>query len=433
MLDLTLLIISIIVQLASAYMALRLMANDRRNGGWIAIAVAIFIMCIRTAISGYYVTYGILEEPSGLVFSLIDLFISLMIFVGVVLTKYRFVAIRNITEKLRQSEERYALAAQGATDGLWDWNLVSGDLYLSPRWKHTLGYEDREIVNNSESWFSLVHPDDIDGLKATLSASIARESLRFEHEYRIREKDGTYKWVLCRGMAMVDESGNLTRMAGSQTNIMMRKLAEELLQHDANHDSLTGLPNRTLMEKRLGRLIEKRQKSSTFNYAMLYIDIDCFKEMNDNLGHPMGDLLLVQFSRRLESCLRPGDMVARTGGDEFTALLEDINDPNDAVTSARRILAALNSPFTLSNYQVEVSASIGIVLGDDRSQVKELIHDSDSAMYAAKKSGRNRYKLFDAIPEHRRLVLAKPSENRSPGDAESRFAPQESEPNPSSH
>ncbi len=433
MLDLIILAVSMTVQLSSAYVALRLVAKDRRNWGWIAIAGAIFIMCIRTVITGYFLVHGGFDGPSGLVFSLIDLFISLVILVGVILTKYRFLAIKSITEKLRQSEERYALAAQGATDGLWDWNLISGDLYLSPRWKHTLGYEDRDIVNSSESWFSLVHPDDIDGLKATLSSSISTDSLRFEYEYRIREKDGRYKWVLCRGMAMVDENGNLVRMAGSQTNIMMRKMAEELLKHDANHDPLTGLPNRALMEKRLGRLIEKRQRNNTFNYAMLYIDIDCFKEMNDNLGHPMGDLLLIQFSKRLEACLRPGDMIARTGGDEFTALLEDISDPNDAVVSAKRILTAINAPFRLSNYEVKVSASIGIVLGDDRSQAKELIHDSDTAMYAAKKSGRNRYKLFDAIPEHRRLVLAKSPDKVSQSDEDSRFAPQEPGPNPSSH
>jgi diguanylate cyclase (GGDEF)-like protein/PAS domain S-box-containing protein len=433
MLDHIILTISIIAQLAVAFMALKLVANDRRNWGWIAIAGAIFIMFIRRGVAGYYVVYSNREEPSELTFSSIDIVISLAIFIGVILIKHRFMAIEKITEKLRQSEERYALAAQGASDGLWDWDLVSGKLYLSPRWKHTLGYEDKDIVDSPEAWFSLVHPDDIDGLNVAISNSISKDSFHFEYEYRIREKSGAYKWVLCRGMAMVDEGGNLTRMAGSQTNIMIRKMTEQLLQHDAKHDALTGLPNRAQMERRLGRLIEKRQKNNTFNYAMLYIDIDSFKEMNDNLGHPMGDLLLIQFSRRLESSLRPGDLIARTGGDEFTALVEDIVDPNDAILSAKRILSALEPPFKLSNYQVEVSASIGIVLGDDRSQVKELIHDSDTAMYAAKAAGRNRYKLFEAIPEHRRLVLAKNAVNISGDEVESRFSPQKPEPNPSSH
>ena len=422
--------ISIIAQLAAAFIALKLIANDRYNWGWIAIAGAIFIMFIRRVIAGYYVIYSNLEGPSESIFSLIDLVISLVIFIGVILIKYRFMAIEKVTKKLRQSEERYALAAQGATDGLWDWDLVSGVLYLSPRWKHTLGYEDKDIVNSPEAWFSLVHPDDIDGLKAAISNSISKDSYHFEHEYRIREKNGTFNWVLCRGMAMVDESGNLTRMAGSQTDIKIRKMAEQLLQHEANHDTLTGLPNRALMERRLGRLVEERRKNIKFNYAMLYVDIDGFKEINDNLGHQMGDLLLIQISRRLESCLRPGDMIARTGGDEFTILLEDIDDPKEAVVSAKRILNELNTPFKLSNHQLQISASIGIALGDDSSQAKELIHNSDIAMYAAKTSGKNRYELFDSIPEYRRLVLAKPPDNISELDVGSRFSTHKPAPAP---
>jgi diguanylate cyclase (GGDEF)-like protein/PAS domain S-box-containing protein len=433
MLDLIILTISIIAQLAVAFIALKLIANDRHNWGWIAIAGAMFIMSTERVIAGYHIVLGNLEEPSELTFSLIDLLISLVIFIGVILVKSRFVAIEKITEKLRQSEERYALAAQGASDGLWDWDLISGKFYLSPRWKHALGYEDRDIVNTSEAWFSLVHPDDLDGLKAAISNSISKDSFHFEHEYRIRERNGSYSWVLCRGMAMVDKGGNLTRMAGSQTDIMIRKAAEQLLQHDANHDSLTGLPNRALMERRLGRLMEKRQKNNKFNYAMLYVDIDGFKEINDSLGHQMGDLLLIQISRRLESCLRPGDMIARTGGDEFTVLLEDIDDPNDAVVSAERILNELNTPFKLINHQLQISASIGIALGDDGSQAKELIHNSDIAMYAAKTSGKNRYELFDSIPKHRRLVLARPPADISESDVGSRSATHKRAPNPLPH
>ncbi|MHC4707441.1 MAG: diguanylate cyclase domain-containing protein [Planctomycetota bacterium] len=432
MLNVITLTISIIAQLAAAFMALKLIAKDRRNAGWIAIAGAIFIMCIRRVIAGYYVVYGNLEEPSELTFSLIDLVISLVIFIGVILIKYRFMAIEKITENLRQSEERYALAAQGATDGLWDWDLTTGKLYLSPRWKHTLGYEDRDIVNSPEAWFGLVHPDDLDGLRVAISNSIAEDSFHFEHEYRIREKNGTYSWVLCRGMAMVD-SGNLIRMAGSQTDIMIRKVAEQLLQHDANHDVLTGLPNRALMERRLERLIEERQKNNKFNYAMLYVDIDGFKEINDSLGHQMGDLLLIQISRRLESCLRPGDMIAREGGDEFTILLDNIDDPHEAVVSAKRILSELNAPFKLLKHQLQISVSIGIALGDDGSQAKELIHNSDTAMYAAKTSGKNRYEFFDSMPERRRLVLAKPPDSISEGDAGSRFATHKPAPSPLSH
>jgi diguanylate cyclase (GGDEF)-like protein/PAS domain S-box-containing protein len=433
MLDVITLAISMIAQLAAAFMALRIIANDRRNWGWIAVAGAVFTMFIERVLAAYYVVYTNLEKPPESTFRLIDLFISLLIFVGVILIKYRFVATEKITEKLRQSEERYALAAQGANDGLWDWDLISGKLYLSPRWKHTLGYEDKDIVDSPEAWFNLVHPDDIDRLKAAISNSISKDSFHFEQEYRIREKDGTYIWVLCRGMAMIDTRGNLTRMAGSQTDIMIRKTTEQLLQHDANHDTLTGLPNRAIMERRLGRLMEERQNNNRFNYAILYVDIDGFKEINDSLGHQMGDLMLIQISRRLESCLRPGDMIARQGGDEFTILLDDIDEPHDAVVSAKRILNELHAPFKLLKHQLQISASIGIALGDDGSEAKELIHNSDTAMYAAKASGKNRYELFGSMPDHRRLVLAKPPDSISESDAGSRFVTHKPAPNSKSH
>ena len=224
-------------------------------------------------------------------------------------------------EALRKSEERYALAAQGANDGLWDWDLTTDTVYFSPRWKSMLGYEDQDVGDQPGEWLERVHPLDLPGLKARLEAHRDGSSEHFECEYRIAHRDGSHRWMLGRGLAVRDAEGRSLRMAGSQTDITQRKAAEEQLLHDALHDSLTALPNRASFMDRLTLLMRQVTRRTHHRFAVLFLDLDRFKVVNDSLGHVLGDELLVAIARRLETCLRHGDTVARLGGDEFALLL----------------------------------------------------------------------------------------------------------------
>lgn len=321
----------------------------------------------------------------------------------------RDVSTRQRTEQaLRESEERYALAARGANDGLWDWNLVTGQVYFSPRWKAMLGYGDQEITGTAEDWFSRVHPQDVERLRAEVTTHLEGPSPHIENEHRILHKDGTYRWVLCRGVAVRNGIGRATRMAGSLTDISDRKRAEDRLVHDAFHDVLTGLPNRALFINLLERSIARLKRRGDYRFAVLFLDIDRFKVVNDSLGHMVGDQLLMAVSRRLAACLRPGDTVARLGGDEFTILLDDIADESDATRVAERVQSELMTPFTIRSHEVFTSASIGIALsGPAYRRPEEILRDADTAMYRAKSHGKARHEIFDSDMHHHAVTLLK--------------------------
>lgn len=300
-------------------------------------------------------------------------------------------------EALRESEERYALAANGANDGLWDWNIRNNTVYYSFRWKSMLGFDDSEIGNTLDEWLKRIHPDDREQVEAKLSAHINSKSPQFECEYRMQHQDGSYRWLLNRGLAARDPDGKTRRMAGSQTDITSRKVAEEQLLYDAFHDALTGLPNRALFLDRLEHVIASAKRRPAHIYGVLFMDLDRFKVINDSLGHSIGDKLLIEVGMRLKTCLRPGDTVARLGGDEFAILLDGIADAPDAEDITRRIEQILASPYTIQGHEVVTGQSIGIALRSDRYEWPEqILRDADIAMYEAKSKGRARHEFFDS-------------------------------------
>lgn len=323
------------------------------------------------------------------------------VFVGLDITERKA-----FEEALQESQERYALAMQGANDGLWDWDLRSNQIYFSPRWKSMLGYEEPEIDSTPDEWFSRIHPDEIKWIEAQITAHLNGQTRHFEIEHRMRHRSGTYRWMLSRGYAVRDSNGRAYRMAGSQTDITERKQAEHQLVHHALHDNLTGLANRTLFMDRLQQAIGRSKRLTGYRFAVLFMDLDRFKVLNDSLGHVVGDQLLIAIARRLESCLRSVDTIARLGGDEFTILLEGIHDAEDACHLADRIHQSLQEPFNLTGQEVFTSASIGIALSEtEYDRPEELLRNADTAMYRAKTLGRSRHALFDTAMHKRAVAL----------------------------
>lgn len=313
---------------------------------------------------------------------------------------------QRVEAALRESEERYALAASGANDGLWDWDLRNNEVYFSTRWKTMLGHEETEIGSNPNEWFDRIHPDDYERVQLEIHHHREGLTAHFESEFRLRHKDGTFCWILSRGLAVRDAAGNVYRIAGSQTDVTDRKLAEEKLLHHALHDELTGLANRALFVERLERAITRLHRHRHATFAVLFLDLDRFKVINDSLGHLVGDQLLMMTAERLRRYLRTSDTCARLGGDEFAILLEDIQETQDVITIVEGIQQELRSPFILAGQEVFVNGSIGLVLDTRRYRSKEeLLRDADTAMYRSKALGRGCYTIFTPLMHEQAVTL----------------------------
>ena len=298
-------------------------------------------------------------------------------------------------EALRESEERYALAARGANDGLWDWDLKANRIYYSPRWKEMLGYSEHDIGDNPDEWLTRIHDEDWKRVNSELTSHWSQQNQgEYISEHRILHKNGSYRWVLSRGIVLHAKNGDATRMAGSLTDITDSKA----------YDVLTGLPNRVLFTERLIRSIEQTRSKPSNLFAVLFVDLDRFKVVNDSLGHLVGDQLLVGVTKRLglsvrvEKLGRGEDIIARLGGDEFAILLTNLDRQADAVTIADRIQQDIHDPFSLEGREVYTTASIGIAISDAHYRTpEEILRDADTAMYRAKALGGARCVVFDAV------------------------------------
>ncbi|MBT9500905.1 MAG: EAL domain-containing protein [Burkholderiaceae bacterium] len=309
--------------------------------------------------------------------------------------------VRDITaqklaeQSLRESEDRWKLALESAGDGVWDWYPQTGVEIFSRRFIEMYGYSEEELTSRPEEFDKRTHPDDIEQLLRDRQAHIEGRTPTYINEHRVQCKDGSWKWILTRGMVISrDGQGRPLRMIGTHTDITSRKQDEALIWQQAHFDGLTGLPNRRMLRERLAQAMA-RCAASERQLALLFIDLDHFKEVNDTLGHDKGDLLLIQAAQRIAHCLREGDTVARMGGDEFTVVMPGLGDPGEVEVVAQAILDALAAGFQLGNELSFVSASIGITLyPQDAELIEDLFKHADQALYVAKDAGRKRFSYF---------------------------------------
>ena len=302
---------------------------------------------------------------------------------------------RAAEEALRKSDERYALAAEGSRDGLWDWDFVSGKVFYSPRWKAMLGYSDHQLGTGPEEWLHKIHPQERRRVAEQIEAHRSGRIPHFQVEHRVLHRDGSYRWFLSRGVAVFDATGEAQRMAGSQTDITDGKTV----------DPLTGLGSRVLLDERLTEAIKQAGGGEEPTFAVMFLDVDRFKLVNDSFGHLAGDRLLVEVAGRLREAVRSSPIqpqqitLARLGGDEFAVLACGLRSKSDASVIAERIRDLMSHEFRLGGNKMFVSFSIGVRLGDSFTTSEDHLRDADIAMYEAKNAGRGRCEVFD--PEMR--------------------------------
>ena len=313
--------------------------------------------------------------------------------------------------EMRRSEERFRIAFNYTAVGMAIVETSGRWVQVNASLCRLLGYPEDEML--ATDFQSLTHPDDLHGVLAAIEQLTRGDAQTCEVEMRYLHEDGHEVWTLAsvalahttsdidagataRSHAGAPRSSDVDHLIFQIQDITDRKRAEERLVHDAFHDALTGLPNRALFMDHLGLSIARHRRQPERQFAVLFLDVDRFKIINDSLGHMIGDDLLIAISRRLEQCLRPGDTVARLGGDEFTVLLEDLPDADEALRVAERIKRELAVPFSLRGHEIFCGASIGIAPGSaGYEHPEDALRDADTAMYHAKSHGSARYSVFD--------------------------------------
>ncbi len=301
----------------------------------------------------------------------------------------------------QQLRERMELALQGSKTSILDWDFTNNNFYISSSWKEMLGFTDKELPNSLSTWKDRVHKDDMKIVLSSLKKSKNKKIKFFENSQRLKHKDGHWVWIFGRAQILYDENGQAVRMIGAQTDIteeknLQIKLLEqkEILFYQAHHDALTGLPNRVLFFDRLEQGIRKAKRHSE-GLALLFIDLDKFKHINDSLGHDVGDSVLKIVSKRLEGIVRKEDTVARLSGDEFTIIIEELKNPQHASILAEKILETLKEPIHIDDHKLFVSGSIGISMYPEDATCKlDLLKYADTAMYKAKEEGRNNFQFY---------------------------------------
>ena len=324
--------------------------------------------------------------------------------------------LRQVQQELLESEERFREMAESIKDIFWMFSSEPELLYVSPAYASLWGRNPDELGQDLYSWLDGVHAEDRE--RAADAFARLLEGKPYDEEFRVVRPDNSVRWVRDRGFPITREQGESPRVSRITSDISAKKRAEERTLYLSQHDSLTGLPNRSTFHRGLQEAIQAARRNRT-KVEVLLIDVDHFKDVNDSLGHHTGDILLKHVAARLKDCVRKTDMVARLGGDEFGIICRHLDSDSDIEQVASKLVAALSSPFVIDGHEIISGASIGVtVYPEDTDDPSQLLRNADMAMYQAKGMGRSTYQLFtadlDAALQRRRAIedgLAKALEN----------------------
>ena len=309
--------------------------------------------------------------------------------------KYEINERKQVSKLLQESEEKLESILNSLEEVVWSADLATKNLiFLNPAAHKVYGRSVSELLDNPNLRLEAIHPSDRHQVERFLENR--QQNQNIDLEYRILQPDGEIRWVWERSRLIYDADGMPCRQDGIICDITERKRIEEQLSYEAQHDALTGLPNRAAFINRVKQAIKTSEEDENYTFVVLFIDLDRFKTINDSLGHLIGDKLLITVAKILQDCVRDRDFVARLGGDEFTILLNDVKCLGDAHIIAGRIQEKLITPFNLEEHMVFTSASIGIVVGNSRYQdIADILRDADIAMYSAKSNGKARHEFFN--------------------------------------
>ena len=327
--------------------------------------------------------------------------VLIVMLIGFTVMQHAFAG--GITQNIVSDVERRALALTGAGDMIWDWDVSSDRIFTSPETEALLGLKRGALEGPASRWLEVLHPLDRDRFRASLDSVLEQRRGRLMQDFRLRTPDGHFLWFALKARPVVGSDGEVVRLVGTLTDVTEFKTAEERLLHDAVHDNLTGLPNRQLFIDRLESVLAFSKSDAGIRPAVVVIDLDRFKQVNDSVGIAVGDSILLTLARRLARLLKPQDTLARLTGDQFAMILLSEKDPTKLIQFAETIRKTLRAPITFNDREIFLTASIGLALGDGQNaRTEEVLKDAELAMYHAKRIGGDRIEVFKAAMRARK-------------------------------